>query len=154
MKKGRRRVGKHLVTDDSRARLSYLALLVSHRAPLARGEDALLGRLGLVAEDLLDELGVGADALEEHEVRAERLLGGIGVLDVALAGLARLALGGAVRVLALDVVGGEGAHVGIEVALAGLLEGLRPDAVGLRSSISHIRRIWGNISARDRPPSA
>ena len=131
MKKGRRGVGKHLVTDDSRARLSYLALLVSHRAPLARGEDALLGRLGLVAEDLLDELGIGADALEEHEVRAERLLGGVGVLDVALARLACLALRRAVRILALDVFRSKGAHVGVQVALSGFLESLGATTIGL-----------------------
>ena len=124
-------MGKHLVTDDSRARLPYLALLVSHRAPLARGEDALLGGLGLVAEDLLDELGVGADALEEHEVCAEGLLRSVRVLDIALARLSCLALSSSVSILALDIVGSESAHVGGVLALPRLFGGLRTALVGL-----------------------
>ena len=130
-----------------------LALLISHRAPFARGEHALLCRLGLVTEDLLDKLRIGPNALEEHEVRAERLLGGIGVLDVALAGLARLALGGAVRVLALDVVGGEGAHVRGELALSGVLEGLGATTVGLGWQRDQSQSIEDHPEKEFAPPS-
>jgi hypothetical protein len=64
---------------------THLALVIRHGSPLGSGQHALLRRLRLVPKDLSDEDRVGSDALEEHKVGAQRLLGRVGILDVALA---------------------------------------------------------------------
>ena len=118
------------MSDDFRGS-AYFAFIISHRTPLGGCKNALLRRLCFVAKDLLDQVWIGTDALEEHKVRAERLLGGVGILDVALARSARLALGCSERVLTFDVVGSEGSHVGGVLTFARLLGGLRAASVGL-----------------------
>ena len=109
-----------------------LSLCIRHRPPFGRSQHALLCRLGLVAKDVLHQPGVGAYTLKEHEVCGEGLLGCVWVLDVALARFARFALGSAEEVLALDVVGGEGTHVGFVFLFPSFLHRLRATFVGLR----------------------
>ena len=91
----------------NKGRSRYLSLGVCHGSPLCGGKDTLFGSFGLVAENIVDEFGVCADALEEHKVGTERFLGSVWILDVALARLAGLALGSAVGILTFDVVRGE-----------------------------------------------
>ena len=69
--------------------------------------------------------------LEEHEVRRERLLRRVRVLDVSLATLARLALRRAERVLSLNRVGSEGLLPCGELALSRLLGRLGASLEGL-----------------------
>ena len=79
-------------------------------------QDALLRRLSLITKDLLNQFRIRPDTLQEHEVRAERLLGSVGILDVALARFAGFALRSSERVLALDIVRCQSAHVCSEFA--------------------------------------
>ena len=71
---------------------THLALVVSHRAPLGSREHALLCHIRLGAKHLLHQRGVCTDVLQEPEVRAERLLRYLRVLDVSVTKPARLAL--------------------------------------------------------------
>ena len=111
--------------------VANLSLCVCHRPPLGGCQNALLGSLGFVAKDVSNETRVGPNFLQEHEVGGEGLLGCVGVLDVALTRLARLALGSAEEVLALDVLGSERAHVRFVFLLPSLLHRLGATLVRL-----------------------
>lgn len=111
-------------------------LVIRHRSPLPRREHALLRRLRLVPKHVLDEGRVGPYPLQKHEVRAERFLGRVRVLDVPLARLARLALRLPEHVLALDVVRGERRHVLCVLALARFFRVLGTSLVRLHGAIS------------------
>ncbi len=138
--------GRALLVDATRGLVLHLLLLclreerlalgVRHRAPLGGSEHALLRCLRLVAKDVRDKPRVRADALEEHEIGAEGLLGRVRVLDVALARLAGLALCRAEEVLALDVLGRERAHICFMLLLARLLHRLRAALVWLPRNVS------------------
>ena len=120
--------------DTSQMSLSYLPLVIGHRTPLGGCQDTLLGGLSFIAKDLSDQAWIRTDALEEHKVRAERLLRRIGVLDVSLARFARLALGRPERIFALDVIRSERAHGRRMLPFPRLSGGLRAASVGLQSS--------------------
>ena len=97
----------------------------------SRSKHALFGSLGFVAKDVVNQRRVGSDALQEHEVRAERFLWSVGVLDVSLARLACFALCRPEHVLALDIVRGQRTHICRVLPLPRFFGGLGSASIGL-----------------------
>jgi hypothetical protein len=79
-------------------------LFIAHVSPPFSSKHTLPGGLLLITKNLPDEVGLTPDGSEEHKVRAEGLLGSIGVLDVRTSRESSLALSGAEFVFSLNVL--------------------------------------------------